>query len=67
MVGLVEELQRDALDTNVRVDQLLRKVKLAAVKLGLSDALLWVDEELNGYQDREELPDYRKTRGQTIA
>jgi hypothetical protein len=63
--GLVEQLQLDAMDPSVPVSTLLRKVKVAAVKLGLDDALTWVENELGGY--KSDLPDYRLGRGQTVG
>jgi len=62
MAGLVEELQREALDPDVPVSTLLRKVKLTAVKLQLADAVEWADAELKGYDGL--VPDYRVVRGQ---
>ena len=59
--GLVLEIQRDALDKDVPVTTLLRKVRLAAAKLQLTTVEEWVGHELNGYSG--ELPPYRKTRG----
>jgi hypothetical protein len=59
--GLVLEIQRDALDKDVPVTTLLRKVRLAAAKLQLTIVEEWVGHELNGYTG--ELPAYRKTRG----
>ena len=35
MASLIEQIQRDALDRTVPVSTLLRRVKLAAAKLGL--------------------------------
>ena len=64
MSGLVEQLQIEALDKNVMLSTLLRRAKLAAVKLGLSDAIGWVDAELNGYSD--EPPAYRQVYGQPV-
>jgi hypothetical protein len=64
MVGLVEQIQQDALNPSVPVTTLLRKVKVAAVKLGLEDALSWVQNELEGYKDGN-LPEYRISRGDT--
>lgn len=65
MTGLVSEIQRDALDPNVRVTGLLRKVKFAAGKLQLEDAIEWVDHELSGYRDVKinDLPPYRRGHG----
>lgn len=65
MPGLVEQLQDDALNPQIPVSTLLRKVKVAAVKLNLPDAVSWVDTELNGY--REEPPEYRKAQGSTVG
>jgi hypothetical protein len=65
MAGLVEELQVQALDRDTRVTDLLRKVKLAAVKLRLTDAVDWAEKELEGYRgvDEAELPPYRCGHG----
>ncbi len=65
MTGLIEEIQRNALDENVPIDSLLRRVKLAAGKLQLNDLDKWVDQELNGYSG--ELPPYRQVSGQVSA
>lgn len=68
MAGLVDQLQSDALDHTVPVSTLLRKVKVCAAKLGLDDALSWVEEELSGYTGpASELPDYRQSIGTTMA
>ncbi|WAC25199.1 AbiTii domain-containing protein [Blastomonas sp. SL216] len=65
MSGLIAEIQQSALDPSVRVTDLLRKVKLAAVKLELTDAIDWVDRELTGYVgvDEGNLPSYRRGHG----
>lgn len=66
MAGLVEEIQRDALNPNIRVSTLLRKVKVAAAKLKLNKVEDWVEHELNGYFGPE-LPSYRKLYGRAQA
>ncbi|MCW5773609.1 MAG: hypothetical protein KIT16_18350, partial [Rhodospirillaceae bacterium] len=53
----------DAVDKSVRVSDLLRKAKIAAVKLGLKDSIAWVEHELNGYSGNAEIPEYRKVYG----
>lgn len=60
-MSLVEEIQAGALNREVPVVELLRRVKLAAAKLKLSDTQEWVDRELNGYAGVEdnEIPQYR--------
>ncbi|SHF09847.1 hypothetical protein SAMN02745157_1635 [Kaistia soli DSM 19436] len=66
MTGLIEELQRQALDPAVAVSTLLRRVKLIALKLGLPDLQEWVELELNGYDGRP-VPKYRVLNGQPKA
>lgn len=64
MVAIVLQLQRDALDSKVRVSDLLRKDLVVARKLGLAEFRSWVESELNGYQPRADIPDYRELIGQ---
>jgi hypothetical protein len=65
MPTIVEQIQRDALDPSVSVSTLLRRVKLAAAKLGLGQVENWVEQELNGYSST--LPEYRIMRGSPMA
>jgi len=60
--SVIVELQRDALDKNVSVSELLRKALVVARKLKLSELQKWIENELNGYKD--EVPDYRVASGQ---
>lgn len=62
MSGLVEQLQMEALDKGNSIADLLRKSKLAAVKLGIKDAVTWIDAELTGY--KAEPPEYRRVKGE---
>ena len=61
MPAIVEQLQTDALNTDISVSTLLRKMKLAAVKLKLPKIEEWVEQEQKGYHGA--LPDYRITIG----
>jgi hypothetical protein len=61
MPTIIEQIQRDALDSNIPVSALLRRVKLAAAKLRLDVIEDWVDKELNGYTSN--VPDYRILTG----
>ena len=67
MSSLVEELQRGALDPNTKVSDLLRMAKTIAVKLNLPELAVWVDKELSGYPDGDDLPEYRMTKGQVVG
>jgi len=62
--SLVEELQRDALDSRVPLPDVLRGALVVATKLKLADFRNWVACELNGYGKDDGLPDYRVIRCQ---
>lgn len=64
MASLIEELQRGALDSNVRVGDLLRKAKTIAIKLDLPEFEEWVQNELHGYPTSPVVPKYRILVGQ---
>ena len=65
-MSLVEELQREALDPNVRVGDLLRKALVVATKLKLEEFRQWCALELDGYR-RVDVPEYRKTKGEVYV
>lgn len=64
MPGLILELQADALDPHARTSDLLRKALVISKKLGINEIERWITNELNGYTEREEIPAYRKIRGE---
>jgi|SRR5712664_411499 hypothetical protein len=66
MPTLVEKLQQDAMNPEVRVSDLLRRVKFTAVQLGLGKVEDWVEQELNGYNEVVP-PDYRAVHGRPMA
>lgn len=68
MAGLVEEIQALALDDTVKVQDLLRRVKLAATKLQLQDTATWVDRKIKGYQGvaEQDMPVYRVCYGRLM-
>ena len=59
-MSIVLELQQQAIDSNTDILSLLRKALLVARKLSLKDFEVWINNELNGYQNCEYVPDYRK-------
>lgn len=59
MTPLILQIQADAMDANVRIGMLLRKAKVAAVKLGLKEFGKLVDCELSGYTREEDVPEFR--------
>jgi len=69
MGSIVIELQRDALDRNVKVSDLLRKALVVARKLSLYEFQTWIENELGGYRGKtkNEIPEYRNLSGQVCG
>lgn len=59
-MSLLREIQDSAAASDVSTVTLLRKCKILAARLGSADLGLWVNCELNGYEDAETLPEYRE-------
>lgn len=67
-VPIVTQLLMEASDPNISIASLLRKAKIIAAKLNLSDFLEWINNELNGYACKaRDLPEYRKGHGDPVA
>jgi len=58
-MSLLREIQDLAIDSRTELPMLLRKCKLLAARLGNSEFKQWVEYELSGYKNKEDLPDYR--------
>ena len=65
MAGIVLELQKEAMDETISIEELLRKAYLVARKLKLRDFEDWINQEQNGYENC--LPKYRYVRGEIKA
>lgn len=63
MEGIVLELERDLLSDNCNILNALRKAKVIASKLNLTEFGYWIDKELNGYSTEKEVPGYRVVQG----
>lgn len=61
-MSLLGEIQDAAIDSNTDLAVLLRKCKVLAARLGSLEFKQWVENELSGYADIENLPDYRICR-----
>jgi len=66
MSSLVLELQREALDSKVRVSDLLRKAFVVASKLKIREFEEWAKAELHGYT-ADSIPSYRHVKGEIKA
>lgn len=67
MAGLVFELQKDSLDSEIKVSNLLRKAFTVSKKLGIIEIEAWLNKELSGYKSEDAIPTYRIVRGQVKA
>ncbi len=67
MTPLVLELQKHALDPDTVVTDLLRMALVVARKLSIREFQDWVELELKGYPDIDQVPSYRLLRGQPVA
>jgi hypothetical protein len=65
--SLVEELQMDAINRDVRVSDFLRKALLVSSKLDIPGVPSWIDKELSGYEGTDDTPPYRKLYGRVVA
>ena len=67
MASIVVELQRDSLNPEVDVSDLLRKALVIASKLGIRDLNSWIENELGGYRDSKAVPLYRIVTGEVMG
>lgn len=59
-MSLLREIQIDAINSNAKISDLLRKCQILAYRLGNEDFKNWISFELQGYpQDPKNVPDYR--------
>ena len=58
-MNLLQEIQKDVVDPSLTLAPILRKAKILAARLANEPFKQWVEKELNGYRDDEELPAYR--------
>lgn len=61
-MSLLREIQDAAIDSTVSLATLLRKCKVLAARLGSQEFKTWIENELSGYKETDNLPDYRVFR-----
>lgn len=64
-MGIVIELQREALEDNISIESLMRKAYLVARKLNLTEFEEWINQVQNGYKGQ--VPEYRYIVGEIKA
>lgn len=63
---LLQEIQHDAVSSDVPLATVLRKCKILASRLGHQAFKNWVEQELNGYNGSE-LPEYRRVPADSLG
>lgn len=66
-MDIVIDLQAEVLNNDSDILSLLRKAKLISRKLKLKSFEKWVEDELNGYEELNDIPQYRKVSGEVKA
>lgn len=64
---LIETIINELTDVGLSLTSPLLKTKVLASRIGNNELSNWVNLELNGYKDKEDLPDYRKATGNLIG
>lgn len=67
MESIVKELQKELLSKNCDLLSSLRKAHIIASKLKLENNDRWIISELNGYENYDDIPDYRTIHGEIKA
>jgi hypothetical protein len=62
-MSLLREIQDAATNETISLAVVLRKCKILATRLKHEPFKKWVEQELNGYDSREDLPEYRIIHG----
>jgi len=63
----MQSLKEKILNPNIKVSDLLREAKIIAYELEDKELLKWIDKELNGYNEDDEVPQYRMVIGMPKA
>jgi hypothetical protein len=58
-MSLLRQIQDATVDPKYQLADILRMCKILAARLGHNDFKKWIEQELNGYVNPEQLPDYR--------
>lgn len=61
---LLQELKNDAVRSEIKVSELLRRAKLVLKDTDQQEFGVWLNKESNGYSKAEKVPEYRIIRGE---
>ena len=63
MTGLISEIVEHASDSSYDITALLRKALIASSRLQIPEMRGWLQNELDGYRDKSDIPSYREVTG----
>lgn len=66
-MSLVLDLQKELYDNKISAEEALRKAYVISKKLNINDMNEWINNELNGYQNMKDIPNYRNITGTVEA
>ena len=66
-VSILDDIIDARADSTVAASDLLRKVQVAAHRLGAADVVAWVKSELTGYGTDSPLPEYRMRAAEVVG
>jgi len=55
----ISDLEKDIVDSSISLNNILMKAKILASRLKNQDLKIWIEREINGYNDKEDIPSYR--------
>jgi YD repeat-containing protein len=59
MQDIINSIQEDILNPNVKLSNILLKAKVLAYQLENDEFKQWIRQEINGYEDEDNIPNYR--------
>lgn len=62
-MSLIDDLLKEVSNPNCDVVSILRKSLIISHKLDLKDTEKWIKNELQGYDEKEFIPEYRIIKG----
>lgn len=64
---LIDDIRDDLVTESASLSDTLRKAKILAHQLRLSELRHWADSELSGYEDPDQVPEYRRFRPNNLG
>ena len=64
--NIINSIQADIIDPKADLHSILLKTKVLAYRLKNEDLKNWVKSELDGYDEKHDIPDYRFIRDSVI-